>query len=359
MPIFESHTIFEMARDVRVFLKLEVSLIRNQARSFNLAGARGHVPGEGSENIGNGGQVTVPLRKELVERNSRAGGVNPENIIWICGTGRTGSTWLMSMMAAMPGTSYWNEPRIARLFGSFYDSAQTGHRNSRSFVLGDPARAGWIPLVREFVLGSIDYRHPNFSAEDYLVVKEPNACLGALFMSQALPESRMILLVRDPRDVIASYLDAMRKGSWAYERRDRGKRGEESPVDVDPDGTTKKRARSYLKEVGHAKEAFELHEGPKAFVRYEDLRVRPLKTLARVYSDLGIPAEEGELARAVKKHSWEGIPEENKGSGKKFRKATPGGWREDLSPKQAQIIEEIAAPLLEEFYPEVSTSSQA
>ena len=50
-----------------------------------------------------------------------------------------------------------------------------------------------------------------------------------------------------------------------------------------------------------------------------------------VYSTLGLPVEEGELARVVEKHSWENIPEEQKGEGKFYRKATPGGWRKDLT----------------------------
>jgi hypothetical protein len=57
------------------------------------------------------------------------------------------------------------------------------------------------------------------------------------------------------------------------------------------------------------------------------------------------------LARAVEKHAWENVPEEQKGPGRFNRKATPGGWREDLTPKQAEIVEEITAPLLTEFYP--------
>ena len=61
--------------------------------------------------------------------------------------------------------------------------------------------------------------------------------------------------------------------------------------------------------------------------------------------------QDKELARAVEKHSWENIPEEKKGEGKFYRKATPGGWQEDLTPEQAQIVERITAPLLNEFYP--------
>jgi hypothetical protein len=72
--------------------------------------------------------------------------------------------------------------------------------------------------------------------------------------------------------------------------------------------------------------------------------------MKRIYSSLGIPVGDEELARVVEEHSWENIPEEEKGEGKSFRKATPGGWREDLTPEQAKMVERITAPLLEEFY---------
>jgi hypothetical protein len=73
--------------------------------------------------------------------------------------------------------------------------------------------------------------------------------------------------------------------------------------------------------------------------------------MRRIYSTLGIVVDEEELSRVVEKHSWENIPEEQKGEGKFYRKATPGGWREDLSPEQARIVEEATRPLLEEHYP--------
>jgi hypothetical protein len=60
--------------------------------------------------------------------------------------------------------------------------------------------------------------------------------------------------------------------------------------------------------------------------------------------------DKNELSQAVAKHSWENIPDGEKGEGKFYRKATPGGWREDLTPKQARVIEEVTRPLLEEFY---------
>jgi hypothetical protein len=52
----------------------------------------------------------------------------------------------------------------------------------------------------------------------------------------------------------------------------------------------------------------------------------------------------------VNKHSWENIPEEKKGKGKLRRKATPGGWKGDLTPQQVQIVEKATAPWIEKFY---------
>ncbi|MGH3087179.1 MAG: hypothetical protein ACRDSJ_07665 [Rubrobacteraceae bacterium] len=42
---------------------------------------------------------------------------------------------------------------------------------------------------------------------------------------------------------------------------------------------------------------------------------------------------------------------ERKGEGKFYRKASPGGWREDLTKEQITIVEETTGSLLEEFYP--------
>ena len=47
---------------------------------------------------------------------------------------------------------------------------------------------------------------------------------------------------------------------------------------------------------------------------------------------------------------WEQIPDSDKGSGKFYRKAEPGGWRVDLSPDQIGIIEDVTGPILSKYY---------
>jgi hypothetical protein len=112
----------------------------------------------------------------------------------------------------------------------------------------------------------------------------------------------------------------------------------------------------YTVSLGNAREAFEHHKGPKAVVRYEDLREDTMETMRRLYSTLGIPVGEEELAKVVDKHAWENVPENKKGPDKPHRKATPGGWKQDLTPEQAKIVEELTVSILDEFYPEWSSS---
>jgi hypothetical protein len=217
--------------------------------------------------------------------------------------------------------------------------------------MSEVTREGWIRAIRNFVLDCASYSHPTLSSDDYLVIKEPNGSIGAPLMMEALPESRMIFLVRDPRDVAASVLDAARKGSWMYEVLDKGAWREKAQADRKPDNFVRALANSYLNLIGSIKEAYDAHEGRKVLVRYENLRADTLGEMKRIYSTLEIPAEEEALAIAVEKHPWEGITQEEKDEGKFYHKTPPGGWRKDLTPDQVEIVEDITAPLLEEFYP--------
>jgi hypothetical protein len=257
--------------------------------------------------------------------------IDPARMVWIFGSGRSGSTWLRSMMGELGGAKVWEEPMVGRLFGEFYARAPKDNLRSADFVMGDPIRRGWISSIRNFVLDGARYSNPRLGAGEYLVIKEPNGSVGAPLLMEALPESRMILLLRDPRDVVASVLDAATEGGWLYESRE-GRTGAGRT-----NSFVRERANVYRRGVEGAWWAYDAHNGPKVLVRYEDLRAETLGEMRRIYSVLGIPAEEGDLEKAVEKHSWQNVP---------------GGWREDLTPKQVEVVEKATASLLERFYPE-------
>ena len=279
-------------------------------------------------------------------------GVRSENIVWIFGSGRSGSTWLSSMMGEMSRQTVWEEPWVGTLFGNFY--YQTGERRHQGpqFILGRH-RESWLRSIRNFVLDAAAATFPNLKEDGYLIIKEPNGSIGAPLLMEALPESRMILLVRDPRDVVASSLDARREGGWNYERnKDSVRRQGKEPPRKDSVPWTERLAKGYVRQLGKAMLAYDAHKGHKVLVRYEELRMDTLGEMKRIYSTLGVPVDEEELARVVEKHSWENIPEEEKGEGKFYRKGKPGGWKEDLTPEQAEMVERVTASLLKELYPE-------
>ena len=298
--------------------------------------------------------------RSLAQRPSRAGepcGVRPENIVWIFGTGRSGSTWLGSMMESLDGCAMWNEPLIGNLFGNFHYFRVGGRKSGRQYILGEPYKETWLGPMRDLVLGGAAARFPEVIGGGYLIIKEPNGSIGSPLLMEALPESRMIFLIRDPRDVVASSMDARSEGSWLSERREA--QSHTSKPGRNLNTYARMRANSYVQQIEKTRQAYKAHEGRKVMVRYEDLRADTLKTMRRVYAGLEIPVDEAELALSVEKHSWENIPDEEKGEGKKRRKAKPGGWREDLTPKQVEIVEDITAPLLEEFYPDTATARDA
>ena len=61
--------------------------------------------------------VALQTRLAKMEAGDTEEGIRPENIVWIFGSGRTGSSWLAFMMGALPEHSRWNEPLVGYLFG--------------------------------------------------------------------------------------------------------------------------------------------------------------------------------------------------------------------------------------------------
>ncbi|MBA3426185.1 MAG: sulfotransferase domain-containing protein [Rubrobacter sp.] len=362
MPLFRSRTAVQLARNARAFLYLDTGVVRGEApptleaMEETQARLREQIE-EARWALANRDHRISGLEKELGGHTVGAG-----NIAWIFGTVRTGSTWLASMMRDGENHAMWNEPRVGELFGSFYERA-AHRRDNENFVMGTHRKLVWLKSVRDFVLDSAGARFPKFARDGLLVIKEPSGSIGAPILMEALPESAMVLLVRDPRDIVASALDAAREGSWAYELRGtkrRERRGlvgaDDAPLDdftgKSQEEVVEDQATMYLRYVGNSKRAFDAHDGRKVLVRYEDLLADTLGTMKRIYSELEIEVDGEDLARIVREHSWEMIPEEEKGEGKFYRKGASGAWREDLGPDQVKVVEEITGPLLREFYPD-------
>jgi Sulfotransferase family len=335
VPIFENQVDL-IVRHTRVFLKLEAGIARNEAsesvrsrRTSKASGVSGRTGAQARKLKRVGRRVVRKGRALGIKAGRKLGGreisgVRPENVVWIFGAGRMGSTWLSQMMGELKGYTVWFEPWVGALFDPYHLRLEERGKGEH-FILAPEYRSTWLRPIRAFVLDGASARFPELSEDRYLVIKEPGGSVGAPLLMEAMPESRMILLTRDPSDAVASWMDARRKGGWRREDGNKEERNQETLADEDPEAYIKRRAKSYLQVMGNAKQAYDNHEGRKVLIKYEALRADTLDTMKRIYSVLEIPVDEGELVRTVKKHSWESIPEQEKGG----RQVLPQGdtWR--------------------------------
>src|ERR671917_623471 len=169
MPVF-SQRVALAVRSVRAFLNLEAGVVRGRVPESG-SGTQG-APGGGAAPRPSGAgqdQKIERLRRELGEKNREnarlrsrlaagsfglpGGGVKPENLIWMFGSGRTGSSWLSSMMVDLEGHARWNEPYVGNIFGTaYYVNVGDRMRAREDFVLGDRYREAWLNSIRNFIL---------------------------------------------------------------------------------------------------------------------------------------------------------------------------------------------------------------
>ncbi|MBA3387942.1 MAG: hypothetical protein H0U02_01095, partial [Rubrobacter sp.] len=96
MPVYRQNVILEVARGIKAFLNFEAGV------------TRGQVPEDGEQSrklqqarrwLEDRNRQIAELEKKLKENKSGApaGDLKPENVVWMFGTARVGSTWLGSM----------------------------------------------------------------------------------------------------------------------------------------------------------------------------------------------------------------------------------------------------------------------
>ena len=357
MPQYRNRTVLEISRGIKAFLNLRVGLTRGPVPDPETLEIRLREQTRKLEQA----QNRLKDREQRIGRLRREpGGVNPENMVWILGSPRTGSTWLGRILGEQRGHALWTEPFFGVVLGFRDNLANRGYVDSGQFLLGEPHREVWVGSMRRLFLDVARAKFPEMRPEDHLIIKEPNGSLSAALILEAFPESKLVFLVRDSRDVVSSLLDAAGEGSWyGYDRYEASVAEALGNGDLDSlngrpeDRLVEQLARNYITNVSAVKDAYDRHpEGAKVMVRYEDLRADPLRQVARICGSLSIEAGREQLRLAVEKHSWENIPQGEKGKGKFNRKASPGGWREDLTPAQAESVRRITGPLLDEFYPD-------
>jgi hypothetical protein len=287
-----------------------------------------------------------------------------KRVVWLLGSPRSGSTWLLYLLADHERVVPINEPNIGTLLGPFMSdlpgmttdgldldtfTLRRAHAGKSPHFFADEFADVWLPglgrLLRERFAAHVDRRPPAAGKRGALVVvKEPNGSQSADVLMRAMPASRLLFLLRDGRDVVDSELAANLKGSWVA-----GQFEGAAGVDDDRVAFVKQSAMKWLWRTQVVQDAFAAHPGPKLLVRYKDLRGDPLPQLRSIFDWLGLEITDGRLAELEAKHAFEAVPEEQRGDKSFHRSASPGGWRENLRPEEVAAVEAAIGPKLREL----------
>lgn len=310
-------------------------------------------------------------------------------LTWIWGSPRSGSTWLLKLLTD-PLEADPEVPLGFRLPEGGLDGSVDSVPVDESFIsnhlapsLAEPRRVNgrwvpgtlnnlmrpkpayvfsdeytdvWRPAARQFALarfaGVLDrVRAERVAlADDYrVVIKETNGSHAADVVMETLPASKLLLLIRDGRDVVDSILAAYKpkafmankfKHSFKTSReRSEGARWAAEKWACNTDMTLKAME-------GHPAELTRV-------VRYEDLLADGVRELGALYEWMGLPREPGRVERIVADRSFSALPADDRGPLTRNRAASPGLWRENLSRKEQRTVHEVCGPLLERFGYEV------
>jgi hypothetical protein len=285
-------------------------------------------------------------------------------LAWIFGSSRSGSTWLLRMLAELERVIPIDDPHIGHHLGVWRpiplawatakDPPKLGtladfKRKKRDYLFSDRFRDTWMPQLRDL----ISARFAAQAAQDIaaaggidrpiVVVKEPGSHAADTIMD-LFPQSSLIFLLRDGRDVVDSWLDAYRDGSWATD---------EGAYPLDDTGRSaliRWQASVWLHRTEVVQETYARTDPDRrVLIRYEGMRANPGAALRKICATLGIEASGESLDAIAAANEFSRVPESHKGAGREIRRAEPGGWSTHMSREEILEMHEILADKLDEL----------
>lgn len=304
-------------------------------------------------------------------------------LVWIMGSPRTGSTWLLRLLCHPWGVGRTptgidpsrfrprggnvipvNESYLPHHLGPLRDPLPPPAATAGASLLlndtrgDDPAyffsseyAESWREPLRELALRRFAAQAERAASEHRLqdpliLVKEPNGSHAAELVARLLPRSRLIFLLRDGRDVVDSMMDADSEGGW----RTRTEGVEPLRTPEQRLAGVRRQAQLWLLRTIATERAGEAL-GPERTitVRYEQLLADTEGELTRLDRWLGLDRTERQIRAAVRGNRFGSLRNRLRGRRKGVRAASPGLWRENLSEDEQAAMEELIGPKLREL----------
>jgi Sulfotransferase family len=284
-----------------------------------------------------------------------------DRLVWIFGSSRSGSTWLLRMLSELDEAVTIDDPHLGHHLGVWrpiplaWATADDDpeltllneiKREKPSYFFNERYRDVWEPALKELIVTRFDAqareRAEGGTTNPLVIVKEPGSHIADLLVSM-FAKSRMIFLLRDGRDVVDSWLDAHRPGAWALDE------GAYPVAHEGREALIRWQASVWSYRTGVVQRAYQAHDPERRIlVRYEDMLNDPARELGRICGRFGIEAAPPRLREIAVAHDYERVPSHEKGASKEIRAAEPGGWERHMTAAEQQAMYEVMGERLVE-----------
>jgi sulfotransferase family protein len=224
----------------------------------------------------------------------RAVDYSGHNLVFVVGAPRSGTTWLQQLLAAHPRIRTGQESKLFRWYiaPQLRKWTMETRRELNSTTASGRGGTGlscyfreeeFVSLLKRYLFALLQPMIGSLQDGELFVEKTPSHALCIPEIKRLLPASRIIHIVRDPRDVVTSVLAASRTwgAAWAPEGA------------TDAAGLWAGHVRS-VREAAQKLSASEFHE-----ITYEDLSRAPEETLGGIARFLQLDWNQAAIRQAV------------------------------------------------------------
>lgn len=303
-------------------------------------------------------------------------------IVWMWGSPRSGSTWLLEQLChplvpdpeamaifrtppaggrpyeAVPVDESFISNHLSPAFaeprevdGVYLPGTLNNYLGERPvYALARGYEEVWRPEARRFALVRLygflaraRREGVELARDPLLMIKEVNGSHAADLIMSLMPRSRLLFLVRDGRDVVDSLLHAYQPGGFLARHQGRS-------FDTPAERLEGLRwaARLWSCNVDMTMRAINSHPAELCHsVRYEDLLADNEAQVTALDRWLGLERSDEERNRMLAETSFAALPDKRKGGLERNRAASSGLWRQNLTPTEQAISQEIMGSRLE------------
>ena len=252
------------------------------------------------------------------------------NIALIMGCARSGTSILGELLGSHPEVKYKHEAHAV------WDKAGLGENESHRLT-----HEHATPEVRRLLRKKFSEEQ---GAAALFAEKCPRSVVRVPFLRAVFPEAKLIHLVRDGRDVACSMLPGLGGDEWRHLKPANWKHLMATDCGV------MRCAKAWAAIMDTA--LADLANVPHFALRYEDLVQSPESKAEEIFRFLELPMSPSVFAFCKKIQNQTAGSYHAHKQVKWFREdheARIGRWRENLSPEEARMMEELLRPWLTKF----------